>query len=60
MEFKTKVEEIHTKDTEQQATLKAELAQLKDLNRQMTEEAHGLATALKAPTRTIWPASTAA
>lgn len=47
MEFKTKVEEIHTKDTEQQATLKAELSQLKDLNRQMTEEAHGLATALK-------------
>ncbi len=46
-EFKTKVEEIHTKDTEQQATLKAELNQLKDLNRQMTEEAHGLATALK-------------
>ena len=46
-EFKTKVEEIHTKDTEQQATLKAELTQLKDLNRQMTEEAHGLAIALK-------------
>jgi len=46
-EFKAKVEEIHTKDTEQQATLKSELAQLKDLNRQMTEEAHGLATALK-------------
>lgn len=46
-EFKAKVEEIHTKDTEQQATLKAELTQLKDLNRQMTEEAHGLATALK-------------
>ena len=46
-EFKAKVEEIHTKDTEQQATLKAELGQLKDLNRQMTEEAHGLATALK-------------
>lgn len=46
-EFKAKVEEIHNKDTEQQATLKAELTQLKDLNRQMTEEAHGLATALK-------------
>lgn len=46
-EFKAKVEEIHIKDTEQQATLKAELGQLKDLNRQMTEEAHGLATALK-------------
>src|SRR5262249_9442649 len=46
-EFKAKVEDIHHKDTEQQATLKAELAQLKDLNRQMTEEAHGLAIALK-------------
>jgi DNA recombination protein RmuC len=46
-EFKAKVEEIHAKDLEQQATLRAELAQLKDLNRQMTEEAHGLAVALK-------------
>lgn len=46
-EFKAKVEDIHLKDTEQQATLKAELNQLKDLNRQITEEAHGLATALK-------------
>jgi DNA recombination protein RmuC len=46
-EFKTKVEDIHLKDTEQQAILKTELAQLKELNRQMTEEAHSLATALK-------------
>lgn len=46
-EFKAKVEEIHGKDTEQQATLRAELAQLKDLNRLMTDEAHGLAVALK-------------
>ncbi|NNM52692.1 MAG: DNA recombination protein RmuC [Pseudomonadales bacterium] len=46
-EFKAKVEEIHGKDTEQQASLRAELAQLKDLNRQITEEAHGLAVALK-------------
>lgn len=46
-EFKAKVEEIHAKDSEQRATLRAELAQLKDLNRQITEEAHGLATALK-------------
>jgi DNA recombination protein RmuC len=46
-EFKTKVEEIHNKDTEQQATLRTELTQLKELNRQMTQEAHGLATALK-------------
>jgi DNA recombination protein RmuC len=51
IEFKNKVEEIHSKDTEQQATLKAELSQLKDLNRQMTEEAHGLATALKGQTK---------
>jgi DNA recombination protein RmuC len=47
VEFKAKVEEIHGKDIEQQAALKAELAQLKQLNQQMTEEAHGLATALK-------------
>lgn len=46
-EFKAKVEEIHAKDLEQQATLRAELAQLKELNRRITEEAHGLATALK-------------
>lgn len=46
-EFKAKVEEIHTKDTEQQATLRSELGQLKELNRQITEEAHGLAVALK-------------
>ena len=46
-EFKAKVEEIHGKDTEQQATLRAELTQLKELNRKITEEAHGLATALK-------------
>ncbi len=46
-EFKSKVEEIHTHDTAQQATLKAELAQLKDLNQKMTAEAHDLSTALK-------------
>ncbi len=46
-EFKTKVEDIHLKDTEQQAILKTELAQLKELNQQMTAEAHSLATALK-------------
>jgi len=46
-EFKAKVEEIHLKDTEQQAILKMELAKLGEANRQMTEEAHELATALK-------------
>jgi len=46
-EFKAKVEEIHARDVEQQALLKAELAQLKELNQTMTQEAHGLAVALK-------------
>ncbi|MCX7210475.1 MAG: DNA recombination protein RmuC [Burkholderiales bacterium] len=46
-EFKAKVEEIHYHDTQQQAAMKVELAQLKELNKQMTEEAHDLATALK-------------
>jgi DNA recombination protein RmuC len=51
-EFKAKVEEIHAKDLEQQATLRAELGQLKDLNRKITEEAHGLAVALKGQSKT--------
>ena len=46
-EFKSRLEEIHYQDAQQQAALKTELAQLKDLNRQMSEEAHDLATALK-------------
>lgn len=46
-EFKKRVEDIHYLDVQQQATLKAELASLKDLNQQMTAEAHDLATALK-------------
>ncbi len=46
-EFKKRVEEIHYQDAQQQATLKAELASLKELNQQMSAEAHDLATALK-------------
>ena len=46
-DFRTKVEDIHHKDTQQQAQLKTELQQLQLLNKQMTEEAHQLATALK-------------
>ena len=38
---------MHHQDAQQQASLKTELTQLKELNRQMTEEAHSLATALK-------------
>ncbi len=46
-EFKKRVEEIHYQDAQQQAVLKAELASLKELNQQMSTEAHDLATALK-------------
>jgi DNA recombination protein RmuC len=46
-EFRKKVEEIHHQDTQQQGALRAELQHLKELNRQITEEAHELATALK-------------
>ena len=46
-EFKEKVEDIHLKDREQQGALFAELGQIKQLNQRLTEEAHGLATALR-------------
>jgi DNA recombination protein RmuC len=46
-EFRSKVEEIHRHDTEQQAMLRSELGQLKSLNQQMSEQAHELATALR-------------
>jgi DNA recombination protein RmuC len=46
-EFKSKVEEIHLKDAEQQSELRTELKLLKELNQQITTEAHGLTTALK-------------
>jgi DNA recombination protein RmuC len=46
-EFRKKVEDIHHKDTQQQSALRTELAQLQELNKQITEEAHQLATALK-------------
>ncbi|MFC4654434.1 MULTISPECIES: DNA recombination protein RmuC [Rheinheimera] len=45
--FKTKVEDIHLKESQQQTLLQHELGQLKQLNQQMTLEAHQLATALK-------------
>ena len=46
-DFKEKVEDIHHKETQQRTELKTELKQLQKLNQQITEEAHGLATALK-------------
>jgi DNA recombination protein RmuC len=46
-DFRAKVEEIHLHDVNQQASIRAELEQMKGLNLKMTEEAHGLAMALK-------------
>ncbi len=46
-EFKTRVEEMHHQDAQQQAALRTELKQLQELNQRMTAEAHELATALK-------------
>ncbi len=46
-EFKTRVEEMHHQDAQQQAALRTELKHLQELNQRMTAEAHDLATALK-------------
>ncbi len=51
-EFRKKVEDIHHKDTQQQGALRAELQHLQELNKQITEEAHQLATALKGQKKT--------
>ncbi|MCK5130866.1 MAG: DNA recombination protein RmuC [Candidatus Sabulitectum sp.] len=45
--FREKVESIHEKDIEQRAALKNELLNLQKLNRNITEQAHKLATALQ-------------
>ncbi len=51
-DFRTKVESIHTQDLKQREALKTELQQLQRLNREMTEEAHQLSTALKGQGKT--------
>ncbi len=51
-DFKTRVEEIHSKELVQRAELKTELKQLHELNRQMSEEANQLSTALKGEKKT--------
>jgi len=51
-DFKSRVEEIHSKELTQRAELKTELKQLHELNRQMTEEANHLSTALKGEKKT--------
>ncbi|NLY58683.1 MAG: DNA recombination protein RmuC [Gammaproteobacteria bacterium] len=51
-QFRSKVEDIHHKDTQQQAALTQELLQLKQLNQQITREAHDLSTALRGQKKT--------
>lgn len=45
--FKKEVQEIHHRETSQQGELRKELSSLKELNQQITAEAHELSTALK-------------
>lgn len=51
-QFRSKVEDIHHKDTQQQAALTQELLHLKELNQQITREAHDLSTALRGQKKT--------
>jgi len=46
-DFRKKVEDVHSKDNEARGELRAELKQLKELNQQLSSEAHNLTTALK-------------
>ncbi len=51
-EFKERVETIHTEDTKSSAALREQLQQLKELNRQMSDEAAALTRALKGESKT--------
>jgi DNA recombination protein RmuC len=51
-EFKERVETIHTEDIKSSAALREQLQQLKDLNRQMSDEAGALTRALKGESKT--------
>jgi DNA recombination protein RmuC len=51
-EFRDRIETIHTADVESTAALREQLLQLKELNRQMTDEASALTRALKGESKT--------
>ncbi len=51
-EFKERIETIHNEDTKTSAALREQLHHIKDLNRQMTDEAHALTRALKGESKT--------
>ncbi len=46
-DFRAKIEDVHEKQIQDRATLQAELEQIKQLNRQLSEDAENLAKALK-------------
>jgi len=46
-DFRKRVDDVHVKDVEDRASLAKHLEQLERLNRQMSEDAHGLTRALK-------------
>ena len=51
-EFKQKVDNIHTEDTTQRASLQAEIKFISTLNQQLSQEAKNLTTALKGDSKT--------
>lgn len=51
-EFKTRIEQITKSDTEERASLKTEIKNLLDLNKQLSEDANNLASALKGENKT--------
>lgn len=51
-EFRERIETIHTEDVQSTAALREQLLQLKELNRQMTDEAGALTRALKGESKT--------
>lgn len=51
-EFKTKVEEVYQKESEQRFSLGERVKELSELNRKISEEAHNLTRALKSESKT--------
>ncbi|MDX8395991.1 MAG: DNA recombination protein RmuC, partial [Mariprofundaceae bacterium] len=52
-DFRKRVDEIHTDDTKERASLKEHLSQLKDLNQQMSADALNLTQALKGESKAL-------
>lgn len=52
-QFKTRVENIYTEETKDRSSLKTELQQLRELNKQLSEGAQNLTEALKGDNKTL-------